>query len=281
MFAPVQRIMGSPRVYPLKDVVTASAVLNMVDATDAQAPGLLHRRDIERLGPCHIAVNPRGRQVTLVLTTLGNRDICYLVHRSSRTVEAVPCRFGSDRHQTDTVARCTLSTSERVLVVNDAVAGGRAVDVDEFVHRSHTPDAALFPLRVVARRRFSTDQELELRRFIKERRIHSIDVVPNQVGARAFRIVSGQASNDSRSTGSRRVGDVKTAHVRRAAGPDAYQICVDGSWEYMAVRTMQESAYLSSVPDATLMRVEWDGSGWRPSSSAPAHPVVVSPASET
>ena len=294
MFGGVQRIAGARRVYPVTDRVVAHRALETVQS--ASPPELVHTaqwRDLHRLDPTTnvIAVNPIGRQVYLVLSTIGGRCAALLVHAPSRTVELVMIRFARARHEANTVVKCTMCVRERLLVLNDICApraealAERLRAVHELVHSDHTPDAALFPLRVVARRCFSFGQVSDLRRFIGTRRVHSLSVIGDsgaigcdggpelRIPLNSPKIARGPSNQRTRVSGGELsqthppAGTLLDAPVVAAQGPDAFLVrpAPDAEWTYLAVKTLEESAALGSLDLRAPMpcRVVWDGAAWR------------------
>ena len=282
MFGAVKKIAGCARVYPVTDAVLANGVLDIVHATDVHTcvSHTLQWRDVPRLQECMVAINPIGRQIHLVLTTLGDRAATYLVHTYSRCVELVPLRFARHLHEGDTVMHATLIVGEHTIVVNRVVgdiAGKSALDrvraVHDIVHDHHTPDAALFPLRLVARRSFALDQGSEMKRYMdRVARVHSISILRAGHANKDYRIVLSQTNRaggacDPKSRPPPAMGSVARASIIAMQAPDAYKVVLNGSqsWDFLVVRTLEESAALGEL-DLTAERpcqVRWDGSGWR------------------
>ena len=283
MFGAVQCIAGCRRLYPVKDRVTVHQVLERTrQASPACIVHTLQWRDVSKIDTSEtvIAVNPAGRQSYLVLDTLGGRSVCFLVHAPSRTVELVPLRFSHALHDRSTVMKCTVCTQDRMIVINDVYedAPARSVAdrlkrVHQVAHSEHTPDAALFPLRIVARRCFSFAQTSELKRFLghSNARYHSLSLIGPSEAGRELRI---QVANKREQVRHMRastptVGHAIDANVVAAHGPDAYKFQVDpadpDTWQYLTVKTIEESTALAnmdlSIP--RICRLAWDGSGWR------------------
>jgi len=288
MFATVRSISGSPRAYPVSDEIVRNDVLCI--ARTSSGPDRLVQnlqwRDVKKLCPKStlVAANPCGRPVHLVLTRFGTRAVTYLVHTGSRSVDAIPLRFSTALHDRTTVARCTLCLGPRVLVVNEVSRRGRDEPIDRalsahrLVHDDHVPDAALFPLRLVARRCFTLSQSTDLARFarVAGRTLYSISIMQKSAEARDFRIsvaadgapreeTPRHSTSAPRQRGDPAPGTTFWAPVAAAAGPDAFKVRVGGAWVFVSVRTMAESALLNALDpmaDNSCL-VEWDGVGWR------------------
>lgn len=303
MFGAPTKVLGARRAFPVKDRVVSHRILDNVQ-TAAPRTRVFHAKwgDLARIdaSASAIAVNPAGRQVFLVLTTLGDRSAVFLVHAPSRTVELVPMRFARARHAAGTVAKCTQCTRERLLIVNDvcgaehASVHARLRAVHDLVHDDHTPDAALFPLRVVARRCFSFAQISEVRRFMAcdDVRAHSLSII-GPSAAPETRIPTNLGPSAGRRTDVARraaprvaapvAGMFADAPIVAAPGADAYRIQLPGAapdaWGFLAVKTIEESAALAGLNLQTPLtcRVVWDGAAWRiamfeaPGARAPAH----------
>ena len=306
MFGVPTKIVGAPRAFPVKDRVVAHGVLDAVMSAQSEGTRAFRARwgDLSRVDASSsvIAVNPCGRQVFLVLTTLGNRCVVFLVHTASRAVDLVPMRFERARHVGRTVAMCTQCTRERVLVVNDVCGTHESVhariqDVHDLVHKDHTPDAALFPLRLAARRCFSFAQISEVRRFVTrpDVRAHSLAII-GAAGTPDVRVpmtLDGQAAVEAKVAAAtpaahqhgRRsapaTGTFADALVVAAPGADAYRVRLPGTtaWEFLAVKTLAESAALAGLNLATPVtcRVVWDGASaaWRIAMFAATPPTVA------
>lgn len=285
MFGPVQKIAGAYRAYPVRDRVTKHDVLESVRSVQPHTVvHTLQLRDLRTLEPQStvVAVNPAGRQSHLVLTTLGGRSATFLVHMPSQSVDLVPIRFVRPTHDKCTVLKCTVCTRDRVIVINDVntspsteqlSVSERLRRVHDMVHAHHIPDAAIFPLRIVARRCFSLAQMPELKRFLARDnvRYHSLAVISQSHMQRELRVQvdassAGWEARD-KAPRSRAIGDVVDAPVVAAQGPDSYKFRIDpaSDWEYLVVRTMGESTALDrlDLSTPTVCRLMWDGTAWR------------------
>lgn len=304
MFAPVSRIAGAERLYHVTDRVTAHQALELVRQKSPPSPVFnLQWRDLARLDPekTVLAVNPSGRQIHVALTTLGGCAATLMVHLPSNSVDLIPMRFSRTRHDSATVLQCTLNTAEKLLVVNDVCSeedrdvADRLRDVHQLVHSDHVPDAALFPLRLVARKTFSLAQTTDLKRFIERpgAKCHSVSLVGNSCAGRELRILmttGGTAPGAEGRSGPRHraskaaaekpgrlsVGSLRSAQIVAAQGPDSYKLYLgqkaEGDWQFLSVKSIEESKMLSSadLSSPRPCQVAWDGAAWR-ISSIPAH----------
>ena len=281
MFGPVQSVAGARRLYAVKDRVVVHQVLDVVRA--AGPPCLVHTlqwRDMSAIdfSSIVIAVNPSGRQIHLVLSTLGTRSASFIVHAPTGTVDMVPLRFSRSLHEGPTVLRCTMCAPARLLVVNDVCGydgpiSRRLGRIHDIVHSEHVPDAALFPLQVVARRNFSMAQLSDVKSFLSSGPAvyHSLSLIGGDKELRVPITERGDGKhhvvqNSSTSMRQIRVGDTTVAPVVAAHGPDAYKVQVSPSdWHYVAVKTIEESAALARLDLRTPKpcQLAWDGSGWR------------------
>jgi hypothetical protein len=283
MFAAVQRIAGAHRAYPVNDRVTAFQVLDSVRSADP--PGVVHTvqwRDLPKIDSSStvIAVNPAGRQSHLVLSTIGGRCAAFLVHAPSQAVELVPLRFSRTLHAGPTVMKVTVCARDRMLVVNDVCGQGGAISermrkVHDIVHSEHVPDAAIFPLRVVARRCFSLAQLSDAKRFVSRGDVtyHSISLIGPPGSGRELRVPVGEKTRAVRERAlvshapARSVGDTIYAPVIAAQGPDAYKIqfAPGDEWQYLTVKTIEESSALAQMDLSSpkTCQFAWDGSTWR------------------
>jgi len=287
MFAPVRSIAGSSRLYPVKDRVVVQQIL---DATQrvSKNPTVhsLQRRDLHKLdvGNTVVALNPAGRQMHICLSSLGGRCASFLVHARSGTVELVPLRFAKSVHDANTVLKCTVCTTHRLLIVNDICGHDGPVServraVHDLVHSKHVPDAALFPMRVVARRCFSLSQLPELKEFVarSDVRYHSLSLISSQSATEYRMQLSDRPMLEHRACAGPLqpvIGAISPAEIVAANGPDAYKIRMEssGPWQFLSVKTIEESAALAQADlrEPRICQVTWDGSGWRFVMAAPA-----------
>ena len=226
-----------------------------------------------------LALNAIGRQCFLVFSHSSGRPATYLVHVPSSEVHLLPLRFDKAMFETDLVVKCTVSNANKLLVLDD-IPGEKDVNarvhtLHSIVHDAHTPDAFLFPLRVVARRFYVPGQVAELREQIATGtiRYHSISILDSNgverralVGCknRADKNITSEARDQSTGYGSQR-----SVEVMRLPGPDLYRMrALDApdSWDFLGVQTMHESSYLAhTIPSqgSCKAQVWYDGSRWR------------------
>lgn len=280
MFGSVQRVCGSPRLYPVTDRVTAHHVMEHV--RKIRSTHVVHKmqwRDLDRLAAVDraLAINPCGRQCHLVLCKYAGTNCTFIVHVPTCKVDLVPLRFSNHLFDEPKVFHCTLSQEAKLLVVNDR-CGVDAHDasmverlrcVHDLVHTHHTPDAALFPCRLVARRCFALSQLDDVQHFIDHcpAKIHSVSLIaPSMHQAEKRILVSRLHSSTTKVPKSLRPGYCMDALVVAASGPDAYKVMIaPDTWEYLSVKTLAESKVLrtKNLVTPSKITVAWDGSGWR------------------
>lgn len=272
MFGPVQKVAHCSRAYPLVDAVVIDDILAGVRELKAACRVYtLQWRDTARMRfeNLTVAVNVTGRQGHLVFTTLGGYNIVYLVHLTAGSVVALPLRFADQVHKSNLIVSCTVSVPERSIIVQDvlqqhgkAYPTGQASIVHSLVHELHIPDAALFPLRVVARRQFLPHQVSDIKRFMAASRIHSLSLKDDSQPALEYRVLAIVLKHQ-RSAALASPGPVQSMHIVKDAGPDAYKL--HGSDQYLSVRTMEESRWLAckDFSNPLVCPVWWDGCSWR------------------
>jgi hypothetical protein len=261
-----------------------SEIVRIVRSKDGRrAPPKFASRDLRFVSATSLlAVNIAGRQGHLFLTTYGGRAITFLVYVAAGEVDVVPLRFAQARHDPGTLLRCTMSPKDRLLVLDD-VCDDRAIadrvnDLHVLAHTDHTPDPFLFPLRVVARRFSTLAQAHEIKSFVHTSsafKVHSVSVIDTDANTPqrfAEKRILADACEPRVPERARSVPDQCTAValVTQVSEPESYRVSVDGgvTWVYLCVKTMSESAHLSSVfandPTATLTCVVVnDGGKWR------------------
>lgn len=273
---------GSPRLFPVTDRTLKAEVIANVKSRDHTNTPTRFRDGDERYvrGNEMLAVNVRGRQCLLFLTSFGGRATTFLVHMPSQAVDVLPLRFNEQRHEDDTLIKCTFSPANRALVLDDMCSDeplrSRVDDLHRLVHEDHTPDALLFPLRVVTRRFHALDQIDEVKSILSRGDIvvHSVSVLDD---AREKRILA-QDDSARASSGPRahyQNNQVMYASIARSTEPDSYHVTVDGgnTWEFLGVKTIVESRTLdASIPSdkfSTACVVYRDGPCWRFQGLAP------------
>ena len=258
MFGAATRVCGCPRIFPVKDDTLRRDVVQTVKSRDPRT-GVPRFTDRD-LRCAHedtfVAVNVAGRQCHLLMTIHGGRSVSFLVHVPSNSVDLIPVRFDARRHESHTLARCTFSPKSRLLVVDDMCddrgVRERATNVHDLVHDDHTPDAYLFPMRVVSRRLFNRANVSDVKRLVQNPEIvvHSLAVIDAREGVEHTkpekRIFPDATTGRSSYTVSAAPGMVPDALVKRAPGPESYNVSVDGgrSWNALSVQTMDESRAL-------------------------------------
>lgn len=284
MFGPVKQIVGAYRAYTVRDRVAVHEVLENVRSVQPQIiVHTLQWRDLSKIESQStvIAVNPAGRQSHLVLKTLGGRSAAFLVHMPTLSVDLVPIRFSRQTHDKCTVLQCTVCARDRTIVVNDVISppcnassvSERIRRVHEVVHSHHVPDAAVFPMRIVARRCFSLAQMPDLKRYLVTGNVvyHSLAVISPPDQLRELRIRMDAPAPTGRSRDKLRlihaIGDVVDVPVVATQGPDSYKFRLDPSsdWKYLSVRSIEESMALDALDlsTPTICRLIWDGATWR------------------
>jgi hypothetical protein len=280
MLSRAKRICGSPRLFPVTDSVMINDILSKVAEREGFGSSIryISARDVGRIDASKslIALNVSGRQCYLAVTTYHGRPASFLVHVQQREVCLVPLIFSRTVHELDVVFKCTLSTTQEILVLNDVCDTHKSLSermalVHRVVHEEHVPDRILFPLRIVCRRCVGFDQADLVKDAVKrgDVRYHSVSVLTDGSSAE-FRALVDNCPRDVFSMSARcRAPDGVTrtvASVIRAPGPDAYKICIDGlTWSFLSVRTMAESQYLARM-DLKLPKklpVHLDGENWR------------------
>jgi hypothetical protein len=110
-----------------------------------------------------------------------------------------------------------------------------------------------------------------MKRYVdRATRVHSVSILREGSANKDYRILVQQPGERTRGktmSPLRPVGTVVRASIISMPGPDSYKVSLDGSqsWEFLAVRTLEESAALSELDlvSPKPCQIRWDGSGWR------------------
>jgi hypothetical protein len=121
MLGRAKQICGSPRLYPVTDAVMINDVLSKVSEREGCGSSIryISGRDVDRIDSSKslIALNVSGRQCYLAVTTYHSRPATFLVHTQQREVHLVPLIFSRSVHDSNRVFKCTLSTTQEILVL--------------------------------------------------------------------------------------------------------------------------------------------------------------------